>query len=68
MSIKKYSELKEFEKLFSDVKGISVQVLVDQDIAHFEIEELYQAFKERLMSELVVDNPSFQVFGKLRDL
>jgi hypothetical protein len=59
--------MKDYEKFFSRMADYTIESRFYENGESFQVEELYEAFKARLIHELVVDHPSFNVFGLLRD-
>lgn len=59
--------MKEHEDFFEDMEDYGISLNFYSCQKRVEIEELYQMFKKRLMSELVVDVLSSPVHGVIID-
>lgn len=65
--VSKEAKPKPYEEFFESFGEYRVKLRKYGLIESVSVEELFQAFKARLIDELVVDNPSFQVLGLLKD-
>lgn len=57
----------DYQQFFSDMDDFRIEGRFYENGQSFTIEELYQAFKARMIAELVVDVPGASHYGRLED-